>query len=298
MTEDFMSATLPSAPRPDSPLHPIPAYAVFFHCVYTPNNELTVPASPTKPSSNLTQPSAALGIVISQRSLTSWRVTALASLSSFFFSTTPSASFSLSAWRRSRRRYSAYSDDAMLHEMPVNHARYASRRRRCDAENLRIAVASSYTHHQPTLSLMSPQPSRAEPQAGRKRALTTVALSSSMYAAYPSCRPMAVYRSTGSMDFASLATAAALKCSTNLPTRMSLRVRPNCFLVVSKGAMDDCAWFVRYRYHARKREKYCSVRSTLSRPTAGNHAVSLPCLILRIWGVVAPGVPVVATNLR
>jgi hypothetical protein len=61
--------------------------------------------------------------------------------------------------------------------------------------------------------------------------------------------------------------AAALKCSTNLPTRISLRVRPNCFFVVSKGAIDEAAWFVRYRYHARKRERYWRVRRALSRPT-------------------------------
>jgi len=69
------------------------------------------------------------------------------------------------------------------------------------------------------------------------------------------------------MPFASLATAAARKCSTNLPTRISLRVAPNVFLVASKGAMLVWGRLVRYRYHARKREKYCSVRSTLSRPT-------------------------------
>ena len=54
-----------------------------------------------------------------------------------------------------------------------------------------------------------------------------------MYNAYPNWRPTAVNLNTGSMLFASLATAAALKCSTNLPTRISLRVAPNVFLVAS-----------------------------------------------------------------
>jgi hypothetical protein len=44
---------------------------------------------------------------------------------------------------------------------------------------------------------------------------------------------------------ASLACAAALKCSTNLPTRINLRARPNCFFVVSHGAIEDAGWFVR-----------------------------------------------------
>ena len=66
-----------------------------------------------------------------------------------------------------------------------------------------------------------------------------------MYPAYPNCLPIAVYLSTGSMLRASLACAAALKCSTNLPTRINLRARPNCFFVVSHGAIEDAGWFVR-----------------------------------------------------
>ena len=72
---------------------------------------------------------------------------------------------------------------------------------------------------------------------------------------------------TGSMVLASLATAAARKCSTNLPTRINLRVAPKVFLVASYGAMADAGRLVRYRYQARKREKYWRVRRTLSRPT-------------------------------
>lgn len=80
--------------------------------------------------------------------------------------------------------------------------------------------------------------------------LTTQALSNTMYMAYPSCLPTVKNLTMGSTPFASLAAAAALKCSTNLPTRSNLRVAPNCFLVASNGVMADCGLLVRYRYHA------------------------------------------------
>ena len=65
------------------------------------------------------------------------------------------------------------------------------------------------------------------------------------YVAYPNCLPTAQYFTTGSIDLLSTATAAALKCSTNLPSRSALRVRANCFLMASKGAISLAGLFVR-----------------------------------------------------
>lgn len=57
------------------------------------------------------------------------------------------------------------------------------------------------------------------------------------------------YLSTGSAvavgERESRRAAAALKCSMFLPKRSSLRVRANCCLMASKGAMEDCGLLVR-----------------------------------------------------
>lgn len=75
--------------------------------------------------------------------------------------------------------------------------------------------------------------------------LTAAMLSKDKYPAYPNCLPIAAYLRTGSIPFASMAIAAALKCSTNLPNRKTLRAMPKFFFTDSKGAMVAAGLFVR-----------------------------------------------------
>lgn len=53
--------------------------------------------------------------------------------------------------------------------------------------------------------------------------------------------------------------------------------------MASKGAIEVAGRFVRYRYQARKREKYWSVRRSLSRPIVV--AVSFSQAVIRGWWV-------------
>lgn len=115
---------------------------------------------------------------------------------------------------------------------------------RCRIQLYALSVASPF----PGRPLPSPWLSEEKHNQGTIRpvyVLTTVALSNNIYPAYPSCLPTAVNLSTGSMAFFLLNSDACLKCSTNLPTRISLRASPNCFFIVSHGAIEDAGWFVR-----------------------------------------------------
>ena len=76
--------------------------AVFFHALHTPSKLLVVPASPTIPSSKSTHFNAVEGSVMSHKSLSSWTLTAVSSLSTFFFSTTFSGSAARAVMLRAR----------------------------------------------------------------------------------------------------------------------------------------------------------------------------------------------------